>query len=483
MNAKKKLALFCGLLVIVAGGVFFSRTIADVAQSLINIFAPGRSYAKVYLYIGYVLACIAIACVWSKKNRVQHNVRASALLLWGFIGGLALNCMSFFWYIVRTGHSWDEYIVLFANNEISSTEFTHNHVFKGSIGIVFQLIRGGAFTTLDPGVAYVGQLPTFFFALGLAWFVVMVASTLYCFYTNFPSVDFGVKKFLLYVALYTATTFVLLRNLLDGGLFDFATLPALVFLTLLLTSYRNRKGLIAVASLSMLAVVLHYAPYNISGLQSYVYRSLAVTLLFSTLYFFLINTLVVQHQKRLRVLVGILFFAVCIGALNRGFGMLQYRHTAITPEGAVIATHNDLSNNSRFTQTGSIGDLRFYMFAYATTSPATVGGLVDVSGFLDNHEPVTLPWVKCMPIDGAYRQSFIVTMRAPWTPTDHELVQVVEHIPLENTDDRYRYAVTLSMNPCLPLPQNIVQQFMKTQGIEEFAVTRITTQKYDLIAR
>lgn len=456
----------------VLAAAFFIPQVFFVLHALVDIFAGGRSGVKVFLFFGYLLLLYSIlALVWNKQPQREQRSLAKivfALTLLLFVFGL-VSQIDFF---VRYDIPWRQMAIVFNNGEISSTRLLHSHIFKGIVGSLLKLFGTGAYENVDAGLPYVGLVPMPYFLVGALLFLCTLFLHLYYFCKAVPRQG-TLWRILIFVLAYALCSFVLLKNSMDGGLFNTETGSAFAAFALLIfwqSKWSKKVVVVTVATYLLVFTVLYLlgAFTNILSYATYIYHMLALLAVFS---FFI---WVVQEKEilRLHLLLGLLCALLLVPFLNTDLALWSYRQIKVPIEdGALVATYKPIGS-SLYTLQNSLGDLRLYK--YMPTKETAVGDILRNNSLLDNLHPIAIPWRDCFPVGQSVDYTFTLQSKAPLTTLFYEnagMVRVTASFTGTKKNVWSVYRVTAEVAPCMPRHANILQEALYFMGGRTFVVT------------
>ncbi len=482
-DIQKKVALAVILpCVVLLALPFFVNNADDVLRAFTKIFAGEKSYVKTTLLLAYLIL-LGLVTVWlavrkpkSSSRRKWGTVLASSLGV-----SYALNVASLIWFMAVYRFPLSEFVITMNNGDMSSSQLMHSHVLKGIVGVFSQFYRGGVYEGVDAGVAFVGLMPTWLFVLaGVSFAVALVASIMY-FRQVVAEYAAGKKAgVVLFVFLYGLTSFVLLKNIIDGGLFDYAVLPAALFLMLAAGVKRGvvvRNGF-ALGALTYVALSCAFAHATIAegsiAPLVYFYRSLVAFVVLYAMYFALHST----RPRRLKILVALGAASVLWYPVQTNISVIRYEKVAITQEeGAIVSSYRALSDDA-YVELGRVGGLKVYRYTPPTEAGTSVDSVIRENRLVSNFYPVSVPWNTCVPLDNSIDYTFRVTTLRPISVTGSELVTLLDFGLESVARGLYSYRVTLRTNGCLPRALDVIHEFFRSQGVESLFISDVETSEY-----
>jgi hypothetical protein len=466
-------------LVLIASLCFYG--VVEVASAFTNIFAGERSHAKTYLFLGYMVALGLMALFWKARSSEVCSLRLRRFVAGSLVISYVLNIASYFFFITKYHFSMNDFVIVSRLGDLSSLQFLHNHVLKGVIALFAQLYQGGVYENVDAGRVFLSTVPHWLLALAAlsfaASFFAVVVYFKKAFSEHLRSED---PRPVAYVFLYGLSSFILLKNILDGGAFDFAVLPAAILFGSLIVTRPMSEKVRKMASLSVLAYVIALSAYFIPHISpndmnviSRVYQLVIVLVMLGSLYAFAFG----RFSKRVNVFISLGLFAVLLWPIQNNMISLYYGMTPISVEdGAVVGVYGLISDN-RYSEAGSVGRLMFYKFN-PVNEGFHVGDVVRDQGLLGNFYPVSVPWSTCVPLDNSIRYSFKLKTFSPAVLRSIPLVTLDAFTFLDREDDLYVYRVSLSMNECSTRTLSVIQEFLSSQGTTDFFISEVSRGRY-----
>ena len=389
-----------------------------------------------------------------------------------------LNAGSFVWFAFKYHFKLNDFIITFNRGEISTTEFLHNHVLKGAIAIVAQFFHNGVFQNVDSGTAFLDLVPTVFYILVLILFITTVVWSMFYFTKSLVEYKHSSDKVtIVYVFLYGIVTFCLLKNILDGGFFNYETLPAFLFLVGVLF-YGNKKAysliyFVGILYLTCLCVFEYTGFFNPQGrFFWYLYELVSIALLMGGLFYY------VHKRKcdRFCVLIITLTVIALSVLLSNESALVTYRSLVLPESGALVGMYSQ-PTDSIFTHVASIRDFNFY--SVQSQERKTVGNIIDTYGLLDNFYPVDIPWVNCVPTGRPISYTFFLSTKDTFTITSTSSFVTLSNVFIAKNGEWNIYKVSASISQCYPEPLTIMNEFFKSQGLTTFFMYGLIVQTDD----
>ncbi len=460
---------------------FFVNNADEVLRAVTKIFAGEKSYVKTMLLLVYVAILGVTACLFVRHGKSgQKPVRKYGVFLAVSLAvSYLINLGSFLWFYIKYRFPLNEFVITMSGTDMSSTQFVHNHVMKGIVGTFAQFYKGGVYESVDAGVAFVGLLPQTLFIAGAVAFL----ATLGAFFLHFRqslSEHLSTEKArpIMFIFLYGIASFVLLKNIIDGGLFDFAVLPSAFILFLLASRTRNvvAHNAFALGSLAYVAIVSAFAFITASDGSVaplfYFYRSIVAFVVLFVMYFILHC----RADRRLCVLLALGACSLLWYPIQSNLGVLKYEAAVVSPEDGAVVGSYAVPTGSSYVEMGRVGQLKFYK--YTPESDTMISEVLRENSLVNNFYPVSIPWNTCVPMDNSLDYSFMVRSLDEINVVGSSLVTLLKMELRDVRDGLYSYDVSIRTNGCMPRGLDVIREFFSSQGARTFFIYDISTGQY-----
>lgn len=480
MSSKPNIKLFSIIAssVIIGAVIFWSDLASYLSHALVNIFAGGRSSVKVFLFLLYI-CCLCIVNLTAISKLLQRWVPSNKLLLVTLGLNFGYGVLMLLWLFSKLQFTITSFVIAFNANEISSTALFHNHVTKSVLGYILSWFGVAIQENMDTGLAFSNLLPSWLVSIGAV--LTLVSITLLI----LKSVELYHSKAKwseLWLLSYAVISFSVIKNLLDGGLFNrevFVAVPALVA-TLLLskkqTSYKQVVFWLAAPIALYIAAVLILSKYTntIPDVEYSLYMLAAFTAITVTLLYWQI----VSKTTRLGILLAILAGTIIYSPLAQSLNAYFNSKLVIPNEGAIVGLYTEpkISIDETWTKLESIGQLNLYQVT--PKSSLHIHQIMNNNELLNNLGPLTIPWVSCLPYSPKNKVSF--QLASPETvnfqPTSHQYSNIAKAEQIEDATKTklYWYNLVVESNHCTPRSLNVVEQLIKEQGVKNFFIINLT---------
>lgn len=331
-----------------------------ILKSFVDLFASGRSYAKVLLFFVFFIY-VGILLYFRKRrkndNRIFKNISFSILLLISLVG-ISIHLFN----IYQLGVSPGKRILYLSENEITSSELLHIHELKGTFGMFATSFNEG----IDMGVAALDHVPHYLLWLVLILLVMAVITYGLSIYNN----EYKDRKTVLF---YAFIFFILMKNSIDGGLLNYEVVALFLFF-LTYISIKKGNGFYVVIPLIPLFFIGMFSFYFFRMLETYIFICALYSLLFLKI-------------KWIRIILsGIIVLLIILNARpNISYVELE---TQESPTYVASFLKNDQSKLLY-----SVGN----MYLYEEKGNVKVKDLLKKYEVFDNQRPVSIEWKTCMP--------------------------------------------------------------------------------------
>jgi hypothetical protein len=443
-------------------------------HNFINTFAGGRSEVKVGIFLFYIVFLSAVALLPNVLNflakwRIKTNLLFIAIFT-TFLYGFALLLVFF----QKLGISIKSFVAVFHNDEVSSTMLLHNHLLKGFNGFVLNLFHAAKQENVDTGFAFVGLLPSVWYIIG----GVLVFASAVLLLLKFAEIykDTKANK-AVFVILYAIVSFSILKNMLDGGLFNHETPIAITAFIIIIWIHAKNKFsswwiAIPIAVYIVIAAIIWQAKMDSFH---YLTNSLFTTgTMAAMLGAFIFWHKGISKQFRLGVLISILAATFMYVPVAEGFSAYIFSHKNITSDGALIGLYNKPAGpESGWIKTDVVNDLSYY--SVHPSKPTSFGSLLHDNHLLDNLTPITLPWETCLPTNPLHTIRFTLVTEDPISEQTytHDFGQIINIQQSNPVNGIPRYSVSMAMKPCTPRTLNAIEELLKERGLHTFFIINL----------
>ncbi|MEN9921326.1 MAG: hypothetical protein RLZZ517_304 [Candidatus Parcubacteria bacterium] len=331
-----------------------------ILKSSIDLFASGRSYAKVILFFIFFAYIGTLLFFRKNKERVGKKYINICLIILGviFLLGLGVHIHN----VKHIDISVGDRILYLSDTEITSSEVTHIHELKGSFGMFDTSFHEG----IDMGVATLNYVSPYVLWGALVLLVLFLISYGLSIYHN----EYKTTKNTLFWGL---IFFILVKNAFDGGLLNYEV-SALILFFLTYISFKKRRGYYMVLPMIFIVFLGIFSFYVFKMLETYVFIFMVYVLLFSKI------------KWIRRVLVSIVLLLVVLNA----YPNISYINLKTENAPTYIASFikND-SSNLLYT----LGN----MYIYQDSSNVSIKELLYKYKVFDNQRPISIEWKTCIP--------------------------------------------------------------------------------------
>lgn len=441
---------------------------SDLAHSAINVFAGGRSSTKVYLFFLYLLLLTVLVYLIKRDLlRVQklsrHFVLASIFL--GYFLGVTL----FFIFTDNLGVSSRNYVITFNNQEISSTQLSHNHLLKGAVGVFLKTFGLGKFENIDAGLPFVGLFSNTWLWTGSIIILIAILSVVIFFVSTIYTKG-NLRQKIFYTLAFSLSSFAAIKAIPDGGIFLNKTIPILISFIFVIDCQRKKLMAVSLAVLYLvwylIVIFLDLNPTNLDITQYLISGIIPALIIFILYYLSMFDKF-----KRLHILLIILAVVIISWPVYSELSVTR-NYTSITAKGGLIATYESDSITSVLKY--KVGTLKISEIV----QQKTIGEILNKEKIIDNIYPVAVPWETCIPTaDGdKYKFNLIGNHLDKPTEVEHSLpiTEYKENL-IDERNGYIFYEVSITLLPCMPRHLNILQEILRQKFAEPFFIYNLTT--------
>ncbi|MES2314381.1 MAG: hypothetical protein V4524_00375 [Patescibacteria group bacterium] len=474
-------------LTICLAAYFLNDYVGVVIHSIINTIAPGRSDSKPTFFFLYGIVLALIYIIFSTKKESKKLARAHIYLpfvLWsGIIGSFGLSLGTYLWFLAKH-HLPYTYTLIANNGTFTSTALLHNHFTKGALVFFTQFFSSSSIPNTDSGFALLGLVPQpVFFLQALLALIACVAVVAY-YRTKLQYVhSLPLWRNISFSLLYGLSSFMVLKSMLDGGIFDSSAIPGLIFFIVICQQHKRIASISIIFLAGSLIALMGwlYSTGYFTGDQDYVYHVYTICVNGAVLALFYLAFS--YKHNRLYVLTTILLALFIFPQIENYVSANEYADQSVSADGAWVSSYERLSD-VRFTYLGDVGRLHIYLFTPRTSDDIQVIDLVRASGFSPSYTPAVALYDQCLP-----HASFIAT-----DLTIHSMVPVenlATATPLytfmptpsalsdASLSGAFEYRRTIASPPCLPMTLASYVETVRSLVPEPFFVSDIKNNTND----
>ncbi len=438
-----------------------------ILHGIVNIFAGGRSNIKLYGFFVYTILLCALAIIPAPKIKVKNK-----WLLTSVLAAFGYGLLILIYFLKKLGFGLFNFIITFNNSELSTTIITHNHVMKGVLGLLSGSIGNAVQEKVDTGWAFVGLIPA---PLLIIAGILAIAASVLLILKYIELVKQQQKWHVLFIILYAIVSFSLIKNIIDGGIFNKETPIAMVALLFIIIPWKGKvKSVLSQLSpfiiyLMLLLIIWVVKLNDTTNLARSLFQSLIFAVIFmAPLYIFLL-----KKVNRKGVLLTILALVMLYVPLALSVSSYLSLTKPISNQSAYLGVYNDIEDSqTKFIE--QIENLKFYEFT--PTAPYSASQLLLKNNLLDNIGPITIPWNNCLPASGDEYVKFELASKEQLNTelkTSHRFGNIVKFEPQGQINNLFRYKVILVADPCAPRSLNLMEALLKERGAKTFFVLDI----------
>lgn len=408
----------------------------SLLHPIINIFAYGRSDFKVWFFLFYTVL-ILIGIQYFKNTKVSL-IKFFIPIFLLFCIGLGLHVFNLNSYNLPIG----TYFVSFSDDEITSSELTHIHENKSAFTITRPLIDllGIPNDEIDYGAGLHDNSLVLNTAIMLLFSGALIMGVWLAAGSTLPLT-------------YGLLTFILLKNSIDGGLFNFETILSLGILVFI---DHNRQALWIVKNTKILSfclmAIVATLPILILLQENTFYRPLLLVSFIGSIMLFEIN-------RRKRFLLGTV--AIILLVIGQSFIPTLKNISGVAYVGSTTLQGESIAR---------IGDWHVYKTSLQNESS---GSLYKRLGENRNYSPILIHEIQCFD-DLDFKISFKFKTK---NPVEIGTSLIDNFGRLEISDFQNDYQTTLTTNHCYTgRLYDLVQNVMKQRGVTYFVLYDLRQQ-------
>ena len=282
---------------------------------------------------------------------------------------------------------------------------------------------------------------------------------------------------------------MVLKSMLDGGIFDSSAIPGLIFFIIVCQHHKRVAG-VSIAFLAGLLVTLmgwlYYASY-FSGDQDYVYHM--YTILANGAVLALAYISFAYRHNRLYTLTMILLALFIFPQVQNYVSANEYTDQAVSADGAWVSSYERLSD-ARSTYLGDVGRLHVHMFAPRVGDDIHVLDLVRMSGFSASYTPAVALYDQCFPHAGFIATDLAVHSVVPIEKLATSTLlyalmtapSAASSVSASAAPGVFEYQSTIAFPPCLPMTLASYVEAVRTLVPEPFFISNIKNNTDDSLA-
>jgi hypothetical protein len=436
---------------------------------LINIFAGGRSFTKVFAYLLYLFLLLIIAYLL-KYQKISFNFRKKIIFLIFLGSAYLVNFFSYLYFFIKYKFSYQDYVLVFNAQELSSTQFLHNHTLKSIVAWVLNFFNITYLENIDAGGAFLNIIPHIFIIIGLILFLVVLFFFIYYFCHKIKLIT---ENQFIYTILYSVLSFSLLKNIIDGGFLNYEALVSFSFFILLLFADKKWSQKVTISLVYFylfLNMILNFLGF-FSGSKAFFYNIYYIMLysLLLTIFFYALGK---NKVKRTLILFIILEISLATFYFISFFNMNDYRNIEILKDDRVLVATYGILERENYDFYTSINNLYFYEASFSENKKNK--DILEELNLLDNFYPVSVYWKTCNPRGLAHHYSFkLLTDQEFEVHNFEKAINFLDFNLIGQRSGMYEYKVELNMGPCLPRPTNVIEEVFKSLGLNKFFIYQL----------
>jgi hypothetical protein len=431
------------------------------------MFASGRSTVKLAAFLLILISLIFWKYVL-KEKRFIRLIRCETSIFKSFY---ATSVFGFVWGIFGTILLYSRFdlpltktIVVLSRNSLSTTHLFHTHVMKVVTGAIINILNINI-SNADTGVSFINFLPTYYIVIASILLIVVFVLSIFSIYLLWNKYS---NKFWMQLLL-TIIVFSITKNVLDGGLLSYETIPALVIFWIIIFGIEWKKAYIPLifTAIMLVSSFLGYF-FHLNSLEEIMkYFRMGGVLFVSYLGLYSLSAGLISY--RLSILLCVIgIIGVVYPNYHRTYGNFEYLMMNAQDKISYLGTYKDSINEA--TKIDSIGNLN--LFRLQKKSEGNVLNILHESGDNVLYYPVSIEWLTCSPASDNINKSLdILSLEAISTTTNKHYSVDISYIQKKPSAGKFNsYNITFSIQPCTPRPINFIQESLKEAGLVDAVI-------------
>ncbi|HLP44129.1 MAG TPA: hypothetical protein VK145_02520 [Candidatus Nanoarchaeia archaeon] len=438
--------------------------VAYLLQVFFDIFFDGTHPIRIALFIAWVTFLYVLG---RTGLSVKRGKMVRIVTVFSFVALFLLGVFAHLFVVGNHGMAARDRMLFFDRQEITGTRLTNNHFGKSVIGVWGDQLLTPLVSRADTGRAIVVATPKIIVFSFYVFFLLSIIGSAITFLT-YSKEERGWPFFILF----SLSTFILLKNGLDGGILNdnaAAALTLFVGLVLVNRGWFYRTILVFVPVYAFVAYLLYQNGFYQSfvAIQDDLIKTGIMLALGAILFSF-----TQKLQKRLQILLIVLSCVVIlIGFLWNLSDAHEYRSTQA--EGRVVRIglyDNEVEQvgekDIELKPYRQIGNLKLY--TVISTEGIRVGDLLDKYKISDRYFPVTVEWKTCAPALIPEKINFRLTSQQKLLENNKQFIS-------RGIDESgwFMYDAFVLLPACSPRPMDMIAETLREKGLEHFIVSKI----------
>ena len=429
-------------------------------HSFVNIFAGGRSEAKVFLFLIYLVTLFVIYKIITNKKPLKN-------LDWKWFGCglLSLYLYGLFLQIAYTkilGVKVTDFIITGNNGELSSSTLSHTHVAKGFIGVILSKLGYADLSKVDAGGAYIGLIPNILFYIGSVLLILVLVQALYYFASSYYSkINYlNIRQKLFLIIGYGILSFSIIKTAIDGGLFNYGFYVSIIFIWAFYKQQKNElinKYYYLFTFFALLLLIINLFLIDIDPSLSLLLGGISAMILLYEILLYL-----GKEKIRLQFLVPIvlIFFGSWWQAGARDLDIYNYGENMIET-GQNFYTYN--KSIKEVVKNKAQGNIKIHKIATDMDKN-------------ESYLPITVAGITCM--EKSYPQEVSMELLTD-KPINREIDTQKNFISIKNEKSvelggYWKTNLHIYMNPCLPEPLSVIDGMIRKSDINKYFIINPT---------
>jgi hypothetical protein len=436
----------------------------DILHEILNIFAGGRSSIRIALFFVYTIGFFILFFI--SKKTIWPSIKSTYIVL-AFVLTILFTIPLFLHFNFFNNFSlpYRNYVVVVSGDELTSTRLIHNHVGKATVGYVSQFFYNKKNENIDYGNVYNNLINP-----GWSIFLLILLVILLILFTHiYLDQVKNVTRKKIFTFFYSLVTFVIVKDIFDGGILSNGAIINLGFFYFLVSNSELKNkiryfSLCIFLYLSIHSLLLWKGFYiNFFEFKNHLIAA-SVFLLFGLSFL-----LFIYKEKISRVIVLFIIFtsiAVIAQIMNKMNTIQDYKKMSIIKDQTYITSYNDIPNAKLLFKINTIG-----IYKIIDVREKTAGEYLEKNKVLSSFFSVTTEWVNCIPVSANNILSGDLNSieKLSKNPVNNEWINVYIYDEKFITDKNlYSYKIKAILHPCANRYLNLLEESIKLAGGKTF---------------
>ena len=439
---------------------------------IIDLFAIGRSNAKLYMFFIYGIICFLLLA-FNKKHftKPKKFIRVTSAVL---LCCAVLSLASYFIFVNTFNLSVYDAVQMCDSGMVSSTKLLHIHTLKPVLAQFISFIGGDAvYNSYDAGAPFLEVIPNEVYIAGAVLISVLVI--LFLIVLLIKEQEWNEKTRYIFVLIYIIVTFSLFKNILDGGpLTEEFMVSVPIFLALLhikrQSSVRqNTWKLLTYSCIFLICYIIILLVFEKT--DRFLFSDIFYFLCFLGVVVFLLLFNEYLHLKRYLYLgiTSVLVFSLLLASLGNNLTYKQYKLlTTEIPAGASVQII-DVFHETTFDHPLLLNLNHLKIYSYTINQSCDVRTILDEFHISYNYPELV---VKSTPNYQSSNTSVLVG--AEIIPISFMYTNLTNNSFIKlRLDISYYNFLVFEVNPVIQSQSYLIRHYIHQVGCKSFILKRI----------